>query len=337
MTGAGERLPGTPAQIAALKIPTPAMPSQCLSAFGGVFYLLNLALSLQLYGDFTQPRRPGIALPVWDWLALLGQKLLGDKLLSDPLWPLLAQLAGLQFDAPADQLAATTTSFTYSVSDGTVTVNAGTTINVTPVNDAPIASSSTISVAEESVNTPLGLTVPTDVDGNALTITVTGLPAVGTVTLADGTPVTKGQVLTAAQLAGLQFDAPADQLAAATTSFSYSVSDGTTTVNAGTTINVTPVNDAPVAQASSFTVAEDAAVVNGAVTATDVDAGATLTFALNGTAPAGLTFNTSTGNVDVAPGTPAGTYSFDYQICEALNPTNCQIATITVTVVAAAG
>lgn len=94
------RLPGTPAQIAALKIPTPAMPSQCLSAFGGVFYLLNLALSLQLYGDFTQPRRPGIALPVWDWLALLGQKLLGDKLLSDPLWPLLAQLAGRAEDTP---------------------------------------------------------------------------------------------------------------------------------------------------------------------------------------------------------------------------------------------
>ncbi|MBS0440719.1 MAG: tandem-95 repeat protein, partial [Proteobacteria bacterium] len=210
-----------------------------------------------------------------------------------------AQLAGLQFDAPADQMAATTTSFSYSVSDGTVTVNAGTTINVTPVNDAPVASSSTITVAEESVNTPLGLAAPTDVDGNTLTITVTGLPAVGTVTLADGTPVTNGQVLTAAQLTGLQFDAPADLAAATATSFTYSVSDGTATVNAGTTINVTPVNDAPVAQASAFTVAEDAAIVNGAVTATDTDAGATFTFALNGAAPAGLTFNAN------------GTYSFN--------------------------
>ena len=158
-----------------------------------------------------------------------------------------AQLAGLQFDAPADLLASTSTSFTYSVSDGTVTVNAGTTINVTPVNDAPVASSSTITVAEESANTPLGLTTPTDVDGNPLTITVTGLPSVGTVTLADGTPVSNGQVLTAAQLAGLQFDAPADLLASTGTSFSYTVSDGTVTVNAGTTISVTPINDAPVA------------------------------------------------------------------------------------------
>jgi uncharacterized repeat protein (TIGR01451 family) len=54
-----------------------------------------------------------------------------------------------------------------------------------------------------------------------------------------------------------------------------------------------------------------------------------------GAVPAGLTFNTSTGNVDVAAGTPAGTYSFQYTICETLNPTNCQNATITVTVVAA--
>ncbi|MEP4783106.1 MAG: hypothetical protein ABJX46_00130, partial [Erythrobacter sp.] len=53
------------------------------------------------------------------------------------------------------------------------------------------------------------------------------------------------------------------------------------------------------------------------------------------TVPAGLTFDTSTGNVSVDPGTPAGTYSFDYRICEILNPSNCAIATETVTVVAA--
>uniref|UniRef100_UPI0035B0C731 Ig-like domain-containing protein n=1 Tax=Piscinibacter sp. TaxID=1903157 RepID=UPI0035B0C731 len=207
-----------------------------------------------------------------------------------------AQLAGLQFDAPADQLAATTTSFSYSVSDGTVTVNAGTTINVTPVNDAPVASSSTITVAEESTNTPLGLAAPTDVDGNALTITVTGLPAVGTITLADGTPVTNGQVLTAAQLAGLQFDAPADQLAATTTTFSYSVSDGTTTVNAGTTINVTPINDAPVASSSTITVAEESANTPlGLAAPTDVDGNA-LTITVTGL-PA-------VGTITLADGTP---------------------------------
>ncbi|MFT3666276.1 Ig-like domain-containing protein [Piscinibacter sp.] len=151
-------------------------------------------------------------------------------------------------------------SFTFSVQDSAGSfdpVPNAITVNVTPVNDAPVASSSTITVAEESTNTPLGLTAPTDVDGDVLTITVTGLPGIGTVTLADGTPVTNGQVLTAAQLAGLQFDAPADLLAATSTSFTYSVNDGTVTVSAGTTINVTPVNDPPVAVGDSAITDED--------------------------------------------------------------------------------
>ena len=64
-------------------------------------------------------------------------------------------------------------------------------------------------------------------------------------------------------------------------------------------ITVTGNNDAPVAQAASFSVAEDAAVLSGSVVATDVDANATLSFALNSAAPAGLTFNAN------------GSYSFD--------------------------
>ncbi|WP_175454788.1 T9SS type B sorting domain-containing protein [Lutibacter oricola] len=47
-----------------------------------------------------------------------------------------------------------------------------------------------------------------------------------------------------------------------------------------------------------------------------------------------LTLN-GDGTVDVAPGTPAGTYELDYEICEVLNPTNCSIATVTVIVEAA--
>ncbi|WP_371171663.1 hypothetical protein [Aliiroseovarius sp. 2305UL8-7] len=42
--------------------------------------------------------------------------------------------------------------------------------------------------------------------------------------------------------------------------------------------------------------------------------------------------NATTGTVDVPAGTPAGTYTIDYQICETLNPTNCDTATVTVVV-----
>ena len=41
------------------------------------------------------------------------------------------------------------------------------------------------------------------------------------------------------------------------------------------------------------------------------------------------------GTVDVAPGTPEGTYSLTYQICEIVNPLNCDDAIITITVAAA--
>ena len=77
--------------------------------FGGVFYLLNAALQLGLYGDFTTPMQPGLALPVWDFLALVGRELAGPEFAGDPLWQLLAELdgrsddeaPGAQFDAPA--------------------------------------------------------------------------------------------------------------------------------------------------------------------------------------------------------------------------------------------
>jgi len=49
-----------------------------------------------------------------------------------------------------------------------------------------------------------------------------------------------------------------------------------------------------------------------------------------------LTLDPSTGTITVAPGTPAGTYTLEYQICERLNPTNCDTATATVVVSPAA-
>src|SRR5690606_4648763 len=41
------------------------------------------------------------------------------------------------------------------------------------------------------------------------------------------------------------------------------------------------------------------------------------------------------GTVTVAPNTPAGTYSFDYQVCDVINPNNCDVATVAVVVVPA--
>src|SRR5436853_2754997 len=67
--------------------------AQIETAMGGFFYLINLGLFLNLYGDFTTPAQQGIALSVWDFVALLGQQISGSKIESDPVWLLLAQLA----------------------------------------------------------------------------------------------------------------------------------------------------------------------------------------------------------------------------------------------------
>src|SRR5690606_21554847 len=80
----------------------------------------------------------------------------------------------------------------------------------------------------------------------------------------------------------------------------YTVTDDQgATSTANLVITVTGTNDAPVAQAASFSVAEDSAVVTGSVVATDADANSVLSFSLNAAAPAGLTFNAD------------GSYSFD--------------------------
>jgi uncharacterized repeat protein (TIGR01451 family) len=50
----------------------------------------------------------------------------------------------------------------------------------------------------------------------------------------------------------------------------------------------------------------------------------------------GVTLNPGDGSVNVAPGTPAGTYVVTYQICETASPANCDTATVTVMVTAPA-
>ncbi|MGB0908183.1 MAG: hypothetical protein ACPGVT_11875, partial [Maricaulaceae bacterium] len=61
----------------------------------------------------------------------------------------------------------------------------------------------------------------------------------------------------------------------------------------------------------------------------------TITLAPGSTLPSALTFDTATGNVGVKAGTPAGTYTFSYQICENADPTNCATQTVSITVTSA--
>lgn len=71
--------------------------------WGGVFYLVNVALGLGLYGDFTTPLQAGLALPVWDFLAMVGRRLIGAGLESDQIWTVLANLSGRENREPPGQ------------------------------------------------------------------------------------------------------------------------------------------------------------------------------------------------------------------------------------------
>lgn len=69
--------------------------------------------------------------------------------------------------------------------------------------------------------------------------------------------------------------------------------------------------------------------IDGAVTS---PSNTTLAVASGSSVPSALTFDPSTGAVGVTPGALPGIYSFQYEICDATDPTNCKIATVTVEV-----
>jgi VCBS repeat-containing protein len=161
--------------------------------------------------------------------------------------------------------------FVVSISDGVGGItNSTINIAVTPVNDAPVAVNRQVSVAEDTQGAPLNIAAPRDIDGDTLTVSVSGLPGVGSITLADGTAVTPGQELTIQQLTSLRFNAPANVNAIETGLFQYTLSDGEVSVVASVTINVTPLNDAPVASNQNIVTDEDVAY-SGKIMATDID------------------------------------------------------------------
>ena len=148
-------------------------------------------------------------------------------------------------------------SFTYTVSDGNGGTATGTvTVTVTSVNDAPVANDDSATVAEDGMVNMAVLTNDTDPEGDTLTVTSVTQGAHGAVAINPDKTV---KYTPAANYNGSD-------------SFTYTVSDGNGGTATGTvTITVTSVNDAPVANADSATVAEDG-TVNVAVLGNDTDA-----------------------------------------------------------------
>ena len=127
--------------------------------------------------------------------------------------------------------------FSFTVSDGTTTVSATATLDVTTVNDAAVVGNIDLgATAEDTAITFTAtdlLASSSDVDGDNLSVTDVSVSAdVGTLT-------NVGDIYTFT---------PAENFNGEDVPFNFTVSDGTITTSATATLDVTAVNDAPVVE-----------------------------------------------------------------------------------------
>lgn len=77
------------------------------TAHGGVFFLLNVALAWELYGDFTRPRHALLSVSPWQFLHASAFALLGRAFAADPLAGWLRAQAPFSRPRPASDLDGT--------------------------------------------------------------------------------------------------------------------------------------------------------------------------------------------------------------------------------------
>ncbi|MBM4814910.1 tandem-95 repeat protein, partial [Vibrio parahaemolyticus] len=122
-----------------------------------------------------------------------------------------------------------TDSFTYIVTSGGVSESTTVSVDVTPVNDAPVAKDDIATTQEDTAVTIDVLPNDSDVDGDKLSIESASVPKEqGTVEVVNGK-----LVFTPAE----NFNGDAE--------ITYTVTDGQLTDEAKVTVTVNPVNDAP--------------------------------------------------------------------------------------------
>jgi hypothetical protein len=82
-----------PEKIPELFVPTTLDDVTLETELGGLFYLINLALFMEIYSDFTSPVESlHDDLSIWDFVAIVGKEI--DQETNDPIWELLRDFAG---------------------------------------------------------------------------------------------------------------------------------------------------------------------------------------------------------------------------------------------------
>ncbi|QLE30906.1 tandem-95 repeat protein [Vibrio parahaemolyticus] len=145
-----------------------------------------------------------------------------------------------------------TDSFTYIVTSGGVSESTTVSVDVTPVNDAPVAKDDTAITDEDTAVTIDVLPNDNDIDGDKLSIQSASVPeAQGKVEIVDGK-----LVFTPAE----NFNGDAE--------ITYTVTDGQLTDEAKVTVTVNPVNDAPTIKVDAVESITEDAVSTDTVVAT---------------------------------------------------------------------
>ncbi|HCH4924193.1 TPA: tandem-95 repeat protein [Vibrio parahaemolyticus] len=145
-----------------------------------------------------------------------------------------------------------TDSFTYIVTSGGVSESTTVSVDVTPVNDAPVAKDDIATTQEDTAVTIDVLPNDSDVDGDKLSVESASVPKEqGTVEVVNGK-----LVFTPAE----NFNGDAE--------ITYTVTDGELTDEAKVTVTVNPVNDAPTIKVDAVESITEDAVSTDTVVAT---------------------------------------------------------------------
>jgi hypothetical protein len=208
------------------------------------------------------------------------------------------------------------TTINYTISDGNGGSDSATvSVTVTQQNDPPVANNDTATVAEDSSNNVINVTAnDTDPDDDTLTVTSASAQN-GSVTFGGGNVTYTPN----ANFSG-------------TDRINYTISDGSGgSDSAVVTVTVTAVNDPPVANDDTATVAEDSTnnVIN--VTANDTDAdGDTLT--VTGASPQNGAVTIDGGVLIYTPSANfSGTDRINYTISDGNGGSDSAVVTVTVT------
>ena len=259
----------------------------------------------------------------------------------------------LTFQAAPNANGSAYAAFRFRVGDGTSlsASDHAMRVDVTAVNDAPVGTSRTVTTPEDTpyvfAVADFGFSDPSDTPANALlAVRIATLPAVGTLRN-NGVAVTTGQFVSAADIiAGrLAYTPVLNANGSPYASFTFQVQDNGGNANGGAdldptprtmTVNVTPVNDPPVAQNDAYATPEDTPLVvavPGVLTNdSDIDSASISALLTSGPANGTLTLNAN-GSFTYTPNANwFGTDSFTYQASDgqlASSP-----ATVSVTVAA---